>query len=84
MQKAISQETLLRILQQGEVLPIAIDIDEEIQRTEEETEEELALERLTTNGMDMAFQSPNGDNAGQGESLNSQTLPTPMRSGRNE
>ena len=88
MQNAISQETLLTILQQGEVLPTNLDIEEEIERTEERTEEEMAMERLNTAGPDMAFQSAGADdspddNAGQGESINSQTLPTPMRPGRN-
>lgn len=97
MQNAISQQTLLEILQQGEVLPVSLDIEEELERTEERAEADLALERLNGAGMDMAFQSsadasdngtdegPTGPrNAGQGESLNSQTLPTPMRPGRNE
>jgi hypothetical protein len=80
MQNAISQETLLRILQQGEVLPPGIDIDNELELTEEKREEDLAMERLNAaSGPDLAFQ-----NAGQGESLDSQTLPTPMRSGRDE
>jgi len=91
MQNAISQETLLRILQQGEVLPVALDIDAELELTEEKREEDLAMERLNAAGPDMAFQSSAGTsdgttsrNAGQGESLDSQTLPTPMRSGRDE
>jgi hypothetical protein len=44
-------------------------------------EEQLAMNRLAMDeaaGADLAFQ-----NAGQGESLTSQTLPTPMRPGRN-
>jgi len=78
MQNAISQQTLLKILQDGEVLPPTVDLDEELSLTAERLEEQQAMERLATGGMDMAFQ-----NAGQGESLTSQTLPTPMRSGRN-
>jgi hypothetical protein len=81
MQGAISQETLLAILQQGEVLPPTLDIEEEITRTRDFLEEQQAMARLGA-GPDMAFQAPAG-NAGQGESLTSQTLPTPMRSGRN-
>jgi predicted secreted protein len=81
MQGAISQETLLRILQDGEVLPATMDIDAEVSATTERLAEQQAMERLAT-GPDMAFQAPS-DNAGQGESLSSQTLPTPMRPGRN-
>lgn len=77
MQNAISQETLLKILQMGEVLPPTVDIDTEVSATREMLEEQQALARL--GGADLAFQ-----NAGQGEALNSQTLPTPMRSGRDE
>lgn len=79
MQNAISQQTLLRILQDGEVLPTTIDLDAELSLTAERLEEQQAMDRLDTAGPDMAFQ-----NAGQGESLASQTLPTPMRSGRDE
>ena len=82
MQNAISQETLLEILKTGEVLPTTLNIPQELERTEERAESDLALERL--NGPDSAFQAAEGRNAGQGESLNSQTLPTPMRSGRDE
>jgi hypothetical protein len=79
MQKAISQKTLLTILQQGEVLPTTIDLDAEISATAEMLEEQMAMARLGTGGPDLAFQ-----NAGQGEDLTSQTLPTPLRSGRDE
>jgi hypothetical protein len=78
MQNAISQQTLLKVLQDGEVLPITIDLDTEMSLTAERLQEQQAMERLAMAGPDMAFQ-----NAGQGESLGSQTLPTPMRSGRN-
>lgn len=78
MQNAISQQTLLKILQDGEVLPPTIDLDEEMSLTAERLQEQQAMERLATGGVDLAFQ-----NAGQGESLTSQTLPTPMRTGRN-
>lgn len=78
MQNAISQQTLLKVLQDGEVLPITIDLDAEISLTTERLQEQQAMERLAMAGPDMAFQ-----NAGQGESLDSQTLPTPMRPGRN-
>jgi hypothetical protein len=79
MQGAISQETLLTILQQGEVLPTTVNIPEEITKTKEYLEEQQAMDRLNSAGADLAFQ-----NAGQGESLASQTLPTPLRSGRDE
>jgi hypothetical protein len=78
MQNAISQQTLLRILQDGEVLPPTIDLDEELSLTAERLAEQEVMERLAAAGPDMAFQ-----NAGQGESLSSQTLPTPLRPGRN-
>ena len=49
------------------------------------------MDRLNSAGADLAFQSSTdasditaSRNAGQGESLASQTLPTPLRSGRNE
>lgn len=84
MQNAISQQTLLKILQDGEVLPVTVDLDEELSLTTERLQEQQALERLATGGVDMAFQTPStSDNAGQGEALSSQTLPTPMRPGRN-
>jgi hypothetical protein len=91
MQGAISQETLLTILQQGEVLPTTIDIPTEITKTKEYLEEQQAMDRLNSAGADLAFQSSTdasditaSRNAGQGESLASQTLPTPLRSGRDE
>jgi hypothetical protein len=79
MQNAISQKTLLTILQQGEVLPTTLDLDEEVSATTEMLEEQMAMSRLGAAGPDLAFQ-----NAGQGEELTSQTLPTPLRSGRDE
>ena len=82
MQRAISHKTLITILRDGEVLPANLDPDDEITAVQEMLEEQLAMNRLTQDdtpgGADLAFQ-----NAGQGESLNSQTLPTPMRPGRN-
>jgi hypothetical protein len=44
MQGAICQETLLRILQEGEVLPPYIDFAEEITRTKDMLEEQLAMD----------------------------------------
>jgi len=81
MQKAISHRTLITILKDGEVLPANLDPDKEISAVQEMLEEQLAMNRLVMDepaGADLAFQ-----NAGQGESLTSQTLPTPMRPGRN-
>lgn len=80
MQKAISHRTLITILKDGEVLPANLDPDTEISAVQEMLEEQLAMNRLSAgaDGADLAFQ-----NAGQGESLASQTLPTPMRPGRN-
>jgi hypothetical protein len=81
MQKAISLKTLLNILKDGEVLPATLDPDTEISAIQELLEEQLAMGRLAaeSTGPDLAFQ-----NAGQGESLTSQTLPTPLRPGRDE
>lgn len=84
MQNAISQETLLDILQQGEVLPAGLDLDEEVVRTRDFINEQngaLGLDPLTLNPD--ALTRTNQAQAGQGESLSSQTLPTPMRPGRN-
>lgn len=79
MQGAISQQTLLKILQDGEILPANLDVEEEITRTKDMLEEQQAMDLLNQqSGPDMAFQ-----NAGQGEALGSQTLPTPLRPGRN-
>ena len=44
MQGAIDQETLLRILQEGEVLPIYIDIQEVITKAQDYVEEQMARE----------------------------------------
>jgi hypothetical protein len=76
MQGAISQETLLDILQQGEVLPPNVDLDEEVIRTRDYLEAQQAAD---AGGMDMAFQSP-GEAATP--SLSNATLPTPLRPDR--
>ena len=44
MQGAIDQETLLRILQEGEVLPVYIDIQEVITKAQDYVEEQMARE----------------------------------------
>jgi hypothetical protein len=82
MQNAISQETLLDVLKQGEVLPAGINIDEEVTRTRDYINEQnnsLGLDPLTTNPA--ALQRTNSARTGQGEGLSSATLPTPMRPG---
>ena len=84
MQNAISQETLLDVLQQGEVLPAGLDIGEEVTRTRDYINEQntaLGLDPLAMNPD--ALTRTNAARAGQGESMTSQTLPTPMRPGRN-
>jgi len=82
MQNAISQETLLDILKQGEVLPAGLNIEQEVTRTQDYINEQnssMGLDPLTTRP-----ESLNRTNAaltGQGMGLSSQTLPTPMRPG---
>ena len=82
MQNAISQETLLDVLKQGEVLPAGINIEEEVTRTRDYINEQnnsLGLDPLTTNPA--ALLRTNSARTGQGEGLSSATLPTPMRPG---
>lgn len=81
MQGAISQETLLQTLQLGEVLPPGLDIPEEITRTKEYLEEQMAAE-MKMGGLDQAAAAsrPGQANNTQPRS-NNQTLPTPMRGG---
>ena len=84
MQNAISQETLLDILKQGEVLPAGLNIGEEITRTRDLIDEQntaLGLDPLTQNPE--ALNRTNAATTGQGMELASQTLPTPLRPGRN-
>jgi len=99
MQGAICQETLLRILQEGEVLPPYIDFEEEITRTKDMLEEQLAmdLERMEATAEIAAEHAPEQaapggnvakkpggvSNAG-GKSKGSGTLPTPMRPGKHK
>ena len=93
MQNVISQETLLRILQEGEVLPPFIDLEEEITRTQDELEEKMqqALGQADAQlELQAEHTSPPADGetgAGSGEassgaSKGSMTLPTPMRPGK--
>ena len=84
MQNAISQETLLQILKQGDVLPAGLDIEEEVVRTRDYINEQNAAMGLDPLAMNPdALDRTNQAQAGQGEALNSQTLPTPLRPGRN-
>lgn len=93
MQGAISQETLLRILQEGEVLPVYIDLEEEMVATKELLEEQLAmdLQRLDAEAKVAAENAPapaaGGAASGKasgGGSKGSGTLPTPMRPGKHK
>jgi hypothetical protein len=69
MQGAISQTTLLEILQQGEVLPPNIDLDEEVIQTRDYMEEQQALDAA-------------GAGSDNDTSLSNATLPTPLRPDR--
>jgi len=93
MQNVISQETLLRILQEGEVLPPFIDLEEEITRTQDELEEKMqqALDQADAQMELQAEHAPppaeggSGADSGaasSGASKGSMTLPTPMRPGK--
>jgi hypothetical protein len=88
MQNQISQETLLRILREGEVLPPYVDIDEEIVRTKDEVDEQFDLQIEQMEAMQQA-NPPSEDGgvtsgaAAEGSTKGSQTLPTPLRSGKN-
>ena len=90
MQGAICQETLLSILQQGEVLPADVNIEEEVLRTRD-----MMQDRAITamGGMDQNLDQAPGaggeepaDNASDATAASATgttgTLPTPMRSGR--
>jgi hypothetical protein len=70
MQGAISQETLLAILQQGEVLPPTVDLEKEIIETRDFLEEQQAVDAMTS-------PSDTPDTA-----LTNATLPTPLRPDR--
>ena len=88
MQNQISQETLLRILREGEVLPPYVDIDEEIIRTKDEVDDQFDLQIEQMEAMQQA-NPPSEDGgvssgaAAEGSTKGSQTLPTPLRSGKN-
>ena len=93
MQNVISQETLLRILQEGEVLPPFIDLEEEITRTQDELEEKMqrALDEADAQMELQAEHAPppaeggtgaSSGGASSGASKGSMTLPTPLRPGK--
>ena len=88
MQNQISQTTLLRILQEGEVIPPYVEIDEEIALTKENVQEDfdLQLEQAEAMGsLESAQAEAGGVNTGDaadGAQTGSQTLPTPLRPGK--
>ena len=87
MQGVISQECLVKILQEGEVIPPYVDIDEEIARTRDEVEEKFDLElqheqERLKNVQDATGGAATGEAAASGSTKGSMTLPTPMRSGK--
>jgi len=87
MQNQISQETLLRILQEGEVIPPYVEIDGELAKTKDELEDKLELdleqarEQVKIKNEETGGGITSGD-AASGKTKGSMTLPTPMRSGK--
>ena len=91
MQNQISQSTLLRILQEGEILPPYIDVNDEILATKDEMEEKFDLQVEQADEM-MKIQQKNtpeptagGVNSGKantGSTKGANTLSTPMRPGK--
>ena len=91
MQNQISQETLLKILREGEILPPYVDIDDEILRTKDAMEEQFDLQ-LEQAEAHMQMQSDNtpdetdggvgSGGAASGSTKGSGTLPTPLRPGK--
>ena len=88
MQNQISQTTLLRILQEGEVIPPYVEIDEEIALTKDAVQEDfdVQLEQAEAMGSLEAAQASEGGvdsgDAANGAQTGSQTLPTPLRPGK--
>ena len=88
MQNQISQSLLLKILQEGEVIPPYVDIDEEIALTKEAVEQDfdLQLEHAEAMGNLESAQANEGGvssgDAANGSQTGSQTLPTPLRPGK--
>lgn len=87
MQNQISQETLLRILQEGEVIPPYVELDKELMRTKDEMEDKIEMDleqakaEVQIKNKEISGGVTSGDAAGGGTS-GSMTLPTPMRSGK--
>ena len=77
MQGAISQATLLSILQQGEVLPPTVDLEREIIDTRDFLEEQMAAD-----SSDDAEDSGLDNLATSATALSNATLPTPLRPDR--
>ena len=88
MQNQISQETLLRILQEGEVIPPYVEIDDEIALTQDAVDRQfdLQLEQAEAMGsLETTQSNAGGVNTGaaaNGSQTGSQTLPTPLRAGK--
>ena len=91
MQGVLSTKTLLRVLQEGEVVPPYVDLDEEILATQDEMEERMAqqTEQMEEQAKIAEKYAPkqqqggvNSGKASSGSSKGSQTLRTPMRSGK--
>ena len=88
MQGVLSQATLLRVLQEGEVVPPYINIDDEILATKDEMEEKMEqqMDMQTEQAKIAAKYAPAGGattgGAAAGKSKGSQTLKTPMRPGK--
>jgi len=91
MQNQISQETLLKILREGEILPPYVDVDDEILRTKDAMEEQFDLQ-LEQAEAQMQMQNDNtpdqtsggvgSGGASSGSTKGSGTLPTPLRPGK--
>ena len=85
MQNQISQETLLRILQEGEVIPPYVEIDDEIALTKEGVQEDFDLQLEQAEAMGSLESNEGGVSSGDaadGSQTGSQTLPTPLRPGK--
>jgi hypothetical protein len=86
MQNQISQETLLRILQEGEVIPPYVEIDSELAKTKDELEDKLEMD-LDQAREEVRIKNEGTGGVGSGDAASgstkgSMTLPTPMRSGK--
>jgi len=86
MQNQISQETLLRILQEGEVIPPYVDLKDELSKTKDELEDKLEMDMEQVREQVRIKSEETGGvgsgDAASGSTKGSMTLPTPMRSGK--